>query len=320
MKAIIVREYGDVGVLKLEETPMPEVGVSDILVKIVAAGVNPVDTYIRQGNHVSAPPVPFTPGKDGAGIVEAVGEAVTKFAVGERVYLSGTITGTYAEYCLCREDQVHILPPEASFEEGAALFVPYATAFRALFQKARVEKGETVLIHGTSGAVGIAATQWAKSAGLTVYGTAGTEVGLELIKSVGVDFAFNHHTKGYLDEIRRKTADVGVDTILEMLANKNLVNDFSALARFGKIVIIGSRGVLEFEPRLAITIDATLLGMSLFNSSAEDFEQIFIQIEHGIISGVVKPVIGARLPLSEAAEAHRKIIEDNAHGKIVLNV
>ena len=181
MKAIIVREYGDESVMKLEETETQKPGAGEILVQIKAAGVNPVDTYVRQGNHPSAPSVPFTPGKDAAGIVSAIGDGVSKVSIGDRVYLAGAITGTYAEYALCTKDQVWSLPENTTFEQGAGVFVPYATAYRALFKRARLVAGEDVLIHGASGAVGIAAIQWAKHAGARVFGTAGSEKGIDLI-------------------------------------------------------------------------------------------------------------------------------------------
>ena len=318
MQAIVVREYGEPEVMKLEETPIPEVGVSYVLVRIKAAGVNPVDTYVRQGNHPSTPPLPFTPGKDAAGIVDAVGTEVSKVAVGDRVYLAGSVSGTYAEYALADESQVWRLPESAGFEQGAGIFVPYATAHRALFQRAMAAGGETVLIHGASGAVGIAAIQWAKNAGLRVLGTAGSENGMKLVKEQGADLVFDHTSDGYLDEISNATERTGVDIILEMLANVNLEKDFGVLAKFGRIVVIGSRGSLEFTPRLTMTKDASVLGMSLFNASEEEFENIHKAIYEGLAEGYLAPVIGKRFSLAEAAVAHHEVIENKAFGKIVL--
>ncbi len=318
MKAIIVREYGEADVLKLEEAPMPSVGVSDVLVKIRAAGVNPVDTYIRQGVQAAKMSLPYIPGKDGAGTVEAVGEAVTKFVPGDRVFTTGNAMGTYAEYCVCAESQLQKLPFKATFEEGAAIGVPYQTAFRALFQKAKAIKGESVLIHGASGAVGIAAIQWAKSSGLKVFGTAGSITGLELIRNVGVDFAFDHSKEGYLEDISAATENAGIDVILEMLANQNLVIDFKVLAKFGRIVVVGSRGSLEFDPRLTMTIDASIIGMSLFNAPDDDLQEIQRQIEIGIEAGFIKPIIKKIFPLEEATMAQKEVIEQKAAGKIVL--
>jgi len=184
MKAIRVSEFGDADRLRLEEIEKPVPGPGQVLVRVMAAGVNPVDTYIRSGTHSVRPDLPYTPGKDAAGIIEAVGEGVA-IPLGTRVYTADSLTGTYAEFCLCNEEQVHALGEGISFEQGAGIFVPYATAYRALFQKAQAKAGETVLIHGASGAVGIAAIQFARRAGLRVIGTAGSEAGIELIKNTG---------------------------------------------------------------------------------------------------------------------------------------
>ena len=318
MKSINVREYGEPEVMKLEETPIPEVGVSDILVEVKAAGVNPVDTYVRQGVHPSTPPLPFTPGKDGAGIVSTIGEKIDKVAVGDRVYLAGSKTGTYAEYAVCDETQVWKLPEKTTFSQGAGVFVPYATAYRALIQKAKAKTGDKVFIHGASGAVGIAAIQWAKNAGLKVIGTASSDKGLELVKEQGADFVFDHSGENYLDQIYELTDGRGVQIILEMLANVNLQRDFEVLAKFGKIVVIGSRGSLEFDPRVTMGKDASILGMSLFNASNEDFAEIHEAIFRGLDKGFLKPVVGKTFDLGDAPNAHHEVIESKAFGKIVL--
>jgi NADPH2:quinone reductase len=283
----------------------------------MAAGVNPVDTYIRSGTHSIRPALPYTPGKDAAGIVEAIGEGVS-IAVGTRVYTADSLTGTYAELCLCREDQVHVLPRNITFEQGAGIFVPYATAYRALFQKAAAKSGNRVLIHGASGAVGIAAIQFAKRAGLIVLGTAGSQEGIDLVKSVGADFAFVHSSDGYLSDVLAATGGDGVDIILEMLANENLEKDFDVLAKHGRIVVIGNRGSLQFTPRLAMSKDATIHGMVLFNASTDDMNQIHAAIAEGMECGTISPVVESVFKLEEAADAHRSVINRKALGKIVL--
>ncbi len=320
MKAIVVRKYGEPEAMKLEEVADLEPDADQILVRIKAAGINPVDTYVRQGNHVSAPPVPFTPGKDAAGIVESVGENIMKVKIGDRVYLAGSITGTYAETALCEESQVWSLPNSTSFEQGAGVFVPYATAYRALIMKARPKIGETVLIHGASGAVGIAAVQWAKNAGLTIIGTAGSEDGKRLVKEQGADFVFDHSSKNYLNEIDEVTENKGVDIILEMLANENLVKDFDVLAKFGRIVIIGNRGSLEFDPRLIMGKDATIYGVALFNTSQNEFAEIHSEIYKGLSESYLKSIVGKKFSFENAPQAHIEVIESKAFGKIVLEI
>jgi NADPH2:quinone reductase len=316
MKAIIVREFGAADVLKLEEIEPPTPSANQILVKIEAAGVNPVDTYIRAGFYPVKPNLPYTPGKDGAGRVEAVGADVKKFKTGDRILTADSVSGTYAEYCLCEEKHLIKLPENVSFEQGAGVFVPYGTSYRALFQKAKAKQGETVLIHGASGGVGTAAVQWAKNAGLTVVGTASSDEGQKLVKEQGADFVFNHADEDYLQKIFDATG--GVDVILEMLANVNLVKDFDVLKMFGRIVIIGNRGSLDFNPRLTMGKEASIFGMALFNAPEAEMNEIHEAIYQGLSEGFLNPIVGKTYKLKDAAEAHRAVIEDKAFGKIVL--
>lgn len=316
MKAIIVREFGGPEVLRYEEVETPEPGDREVLVKVEAAGVNPVDTYIRTGTHAQKPQLPYTPGKDAAGTVEKTGAAVEKFKPGDRVLTTGTISGAYAEFCLCGEDQLIRLPENVSFEQGAGVFVPYATSYRALFQRAGAVRGESVLVHGASGGVGVAAVQWAKNAGLKVVGTAGSEEGKKLVTEQGADLVFDHSKENYLNEIKEATG--GVEIILEMLANENLAKDFEVLKMFGRIVVIGNRGSLDFNPRLAMSKDASIFGMSLFNAPPEAMREIYEAISDGLEQGFLKPVVGKTFELKDAADAHRAVIEEKAFGKIIL--
>ncbi len=318
MKQIVVREYGPPEVMKVEDVETPAPTGSEVVVRIEAAGVNPVDTYLRSGIHAHAPKLPYTPGKDGAGVVESVGEAVTGTKPGDRVYTAGSISGTYAEYSLCDESHLGRLPENVSFEAGAGVWTPYATSYRALFQKAKAIPGETVLIHGASGGVGIAAIQWAKSAGMRVIGTASSDAGKELVLENGADKVFDHTDVDHLSDIRECTCGSGVDVILEMLANENLENDFEALAMFGRIVVVGNRGSLQFTPRLAMTKDATILGMSLFNANSSAMEEIHRAIYVGLSNGSLSPRVNRSFPLAEASAAHEAIINEKAAGKIVL--
>ena len=188
MKAIRVQAFGPPEVMKIETIADPQPGPGQVLVAIRAAGVNPVDAYIRSGMYRPDLPLPYTPGIDGAGVVEAAGAEVTKFRTGQRVYLTWAISGSYAQKTLCDATHVYPLPEETSFAEGAALGVPYGTAYRALFQRAHAVPGETVLVHGASGSVGLAALQFARAAGMRVIGTAGSDRGLELARQEGAHF------------------------------------------------------------------------------------------------------------------------------------
>jgi NADPH:quinone reductase len=318
MKSIIVREFGNPEVMRLEEVRTPRPSGTQVLVRIHAAGVNPVDTYLRTGIHAHAPKLPYTPGKDGAGVVKAIGDGVTKWKVGDRVYTANSVTGTYAEYSICEEIDLGRLPNSVSFEKGAGIWTPYATSFRALFQKAGARSGETVLVHGASGGVGVAAVQWAKNAGLTVIGTASSDDGKDLVKASGADHVLDHSDDSQYDQINEITGGRGVDVVIEMLANVNLENDFKSLAMFGRIVVVGNRGSLEFTPRNAMGKDATIYGMSLFNSSQQDRDEIHAAIYKGLSEGYLDPTVSRTFPLSEAAGAHHAVMENKALGKIIL--
>lgn len=318
MKAIVVHEFGNPEVMRLEEVEDPKPGIGEVVIKIHAVGVNPVDTYIRSGLYPVGPRLPYTPGMDGAGIVESVGEGVKLLKAGDRVYIAGTISGSYAEKALCRESQVHPLPENISFPQGAALGVPYGTAYRALFQRARAIPGEVVLVHGASGGVGVAAVQIARAAGLRVIGTGGTERGRQLIMEQGAHYVFDHHAPDHMERILKSTGGRGVDVILEILANVNLGRDPGILAQGGRIVVIGSRGTVEIDPRDAMRRDAAILGMVLMNAPECDLYSIHAALGAGLENGALRPVIGREFRLEEASRSHREIMETSAYGKIVL--
>jgi NADPH:quinone reductase len=318
MKAIRVHEFGGPEVLKLDEVPNLKAGPGQVVIHVKAAGVNPYDTYMRQGTYAIKPQLPYTPGSDAAGTVESLGEGVDEFSPGDTVYTSGTLTGAYAEQTLAEAWQVHRLPSNISFNQGAGLNVPYATAYRALFLIAHARAAETVLVHGASGGVGTAAVQLARAAGMTVIGTGGTDRGRELVMAEGAHYALDHNAVGYLDELKKITKGRGVDVILEMLANVNLAKDLTILAPKGRVVVIGNRGNIEINPRDIMSRETAVLGMVLWNTTREDLRCIHAGIAAGLANGSLRPVVGKQIPLAEAAEAHRAVLAPGAHGKIVL--
>lgn len=318
MKAIRVHKFGSSEVMTLEDIPELIPGSNQLKIEVKAIGVNPVDTYIRAGIYPIKPDLPFTPGKDAAGIITEIGSEVKHKKVGDRVYVCGNQSGSYAQQLICDANQAHSLPDHTDFSAGAALGVPYSTAFYALNFRAQALPGETVLIHGASGAVGIAAIQIAKANGLRVIGTAGTEQGLELLKSQGVIAALNHNSENYLDAIIELTCGQGVDVVLEMLANVNLDKDLKLLAQNGRIVVIGNRGTIEIDPRDTMGKNASVLGMSLFNVDPKDLTQIHAAIKAGLIDGRYKPIIHSEIPITDAAKAHDLVMLNGVYGKIVL--
>ena len=317
MRAIVVREFGGPEVMKLEDVPAPSPGAGQILIRVRAVGVNPVDTYIRSGTYARKPNLPYTPHADIAGTVEAVGTGVSRVKPADRVYAYMTDAGG-AELALAEEWQVQRLPERATFQQGAAMGVPYGTAWRALLIKAKARPGETVLVHGASGGVGSAAVQIARAQGMRVIGTAGTDEGLRLVREQGAHHALNHRDADYLKQIPALTGGRGVDVILEMLANVNLDRDLEIIAPRGRVAVIGNRGRVEIDPRKMMGKDGTIVGMTLFNTTREEFAEIHAGLVAGLENGTLNPVIGRELPLDQAPQAHLAVMEPGAFGKIVL--
>ena len=322
MHAIVVKQFGGAEVLEFGEVADPKPASGQVVVRLHAAGVNPYETYIRSGKYARLPELPYIPGSDGAGLVESIGEGVTGIALGDRVYVATSVArwGTYAERIACDAAAVHPLPDAISFSQGAALGVPAATAYRALVIRAQARASETVLIHGASGGVGIAATQFARAMGLRVIGTAGTPEGLDAVKRAGAHTVLNHREDGYLAKIPELTGGRGVDVILEMLANMNLDKDLGVLAPRGRVIVVGNRGRIEIDARQTMAKESAILGMQLWAASPDEARQTHAAIGAALETGLLKPTVGRELPLASAPEAQRAVMEDAATGKIVLTM
>jgi len=317
MKAIIVEQFGEPSVMRLAEIADPRVGDSEILLRVMAVGVNPVDAYIRSGTYGTRS-LPYTPGLDAGGIVEAVGQDVRGFAPGDRVYAAGTKTGAYAELALCEVAQIHHLPDNISFEQGSALGVPYATAWCALMLRAKARQGETVLVHGATGGVGLAAVQIALDCGLNVVATGGTPKGRQLLKQQDAHYVFDHGAPDSRHEILAVNCGRGPNVILEMAAHHNLAADLQMIARHGRIVVIGSRGEININPRDIMSREAHITGITLFNVTPEETALAHAYIAKGLTNGALKPVIRDCIPLGNASAAHETVMQSGAGGKLVL--
>ncbi|XP_068095310.1 quinone oxidoreductase isoform X2 [Hyperolius riggenbachi] len=320
MRAIRVLEFGKPEVLKLlTDVPVPSPVENQVLIRVHACGINPVDTYIRAGVYARKPNLPYTPGSDVSGVVEEVGNNVTCFKKGDRVFTRSTITGGYAEYTLAAEETVYPLPGKLSFKQGAAISVPYFTAYRALFQKAHGKPGEVVLVHGASGGVGIAACQIARAHGFRVFGTAGSQEGLNLVLQNGAHQVFNHRDQDYIEKIQEAAGGGGINVILEMLSNVNLSNDLKLLSVGGRVVIIGCRGSIEINPRDTMAKESSIIGVSLFSSSKEEWAEAGAALFGGMETGWLQPLIGPEYSLDKAVQAHEDIIQNTgATGKMIF--
>lgn len=323
MKAILIQEFGGPEVLVLREAPDPTPGPGQVRVRLHACGVNPYDTYQRTGNYARKPQLPYIPGADAAGVVDALGEGVTSRAVGDRVYIGGTAVdrsiGAYAEFAICEPCQVHPLPERLSFAQGAAINVPYVTAWHAVMHLSGTRPGDTIFIHGASGAVGLAAVQIARNAGLRVIGSAGTDAGVALVDAQGDDVVVvNHREEGYLAKVTAATGGLGPHAVVEMLANENLDRDLGLVAPGGTIVVIGNRGRTEVDARQIMMKGLTVKGFALWNVPTDVVSRAHHGLAPGFASGALTPVIGTVMPLADAAKAHELVMAPGAKGKIVL--
>lgn len=322
MKAIRAHAFGGPEVLELQEIADPTPGPGEVVIDILAAGVNPADTYMRSGTYAIVPDLPYTPGGDGGGIISAIGDGVTEFQIGDRVLvgtaLSSDLTGCYAEKVKRPSREVLHLPDMLGFEQAATFGVSYPTAHYALFERGGAKAGETVLIHGASGSVGTCAIQLAKRAGMRVIGSAGSPNGLELVRAQGADLAVDHTKPGYLEEVRAFTSNAGPDLILEMLANVNLAADLDTVAKYGRIMIIGNRGEISINARVAMMKEIDIRGLALWNATPAQIKPIMADVMTGVADGTLSPVIGQQFRLADASRAHEAVLEPGAFGKIVL--
>lgn len=322
MKAIRIHEFGGPDVLQLDDVADPVPGPGEAVFNVQAVGVNPVDTYMRSGTHRVKPDLPYIPGGDAAGEVSAVGDGVTAFKPGDRVFAGSVLgfgfTGCYAEKVVRAAEHLLLIPDAVTFAEAVAFGVSYPTAHYALFARGGAKAGETVFVHGASGSVGTSAIQLAKQAGLTVIGSAGSQDGLDLVLQEGADHAVNHNEPGYLDQVRALTGGSGPELILEMLADVNLAADMELAAPYGRIIIIGNRGEITINPRIAMAKDLDIRGVMLLNVPEADIQIIMKDILDGAGAGKLKPVVGRTFPLAKAAAAQLAVLENGNGGKIVL--
>ncbi|KAI1706047.1 zinc-binding dehydrogenase domain-containing protein [Ditylenchus destructor] len=319
MRAAVVRQFGAAENILVESgVPIPTVDDKQILVQVHSAGVNPVDTYIRSGTYAALPSLPYTPGREGAGIISKVGTNVKNLKVGDRVWFNQPITGSTAQFALTNAELTYPLSERLSFSQAATLGIAFMTAYKALFDKAGAQAGQSLLIHGISGGVGLAASQLAKAHGLRVAGTSSTQQGSKLARQNGAQDVFNHGQENYIAEIKEKFPN-GFDIILEMLANVNLAKDIDLVANHGRIVVIGNRGSIEINPRALMSKEALIIGVMLGLSTTEEYQRIAERLNALIEAGHVSPYVGQHFPLEQIAQAHYAVIDQSNGARVSIN-
>lgn len=319
MKAVQVREFGTADVLKISELPDPIPGNGEVLIRVRAAGVSPLDTYVREQSHgAPTPNLPYIPGFEAAGEIAAIGEGVKNFKVGDRVYVN-TFLGAYSELIVQHENSVYPLADSVCFSQGTLVANSYPTAYYALFDLARGKAGDLVFIHGASGAVGTAAVQLAKAAGMTVVGTAGSDRGLELIQQEGAHHALNHREPNYLQQALELTEGKGYDVILEMNASKKLADDVALVGTFGRIIVIGGTdAAVTFDPTPILWKGASIIGLYIGLTTPEESAQIHNALYTQLQNNALRPIVGQEFALTDVAKAHEAVHQSSSAGKIVL--
>ena len=322
MKAVRIHEYGGPEVLVLDDVPMPEPGPSQILVRVAAATVNPIDVAVRENRFPTPKSPPKTLGSDGAGEVVAVGERVAAVHVGDRVSFSGLgigSEGSYADYALIAETQAVPIPERLSYQEAAALGMVFPAAYYGLVTRGAVKEGETVLVQGASGGVGSASVQLAKALGARVLATASGADAVELVASLGAEAVIDYRAEDVAARVKELTEGRGVDLVHEMVISVNLPLDVELVAKGGRIVCTGQGPSPEATVPIGAALgkDVSLLFMNLNNAGRAGVAAIAAKVAAMAASGKVRPVIGTTLPLAEARRAHELLAGDHL-GKIVL--
>jgi len=305
MKAIVVQQPGGPETLKVSDAPRPQPKEDEVLIRVAAAGVNPVDAYIRAGRFGGGK-TSFTPGMDVAGVIEAIGTDAKKFKAGDAVYayLSFDEQGGYAEFCVAKESEVSLKPKNISFEQAAAVPLAGTTAWQALIDTAQLKSGQTVLIHGGSGGVGHLAIQIAKAKGARVIATAST-ANQEMLKKLGVDQAIDYSKTKFENVVK------DVDVVLDATRSDALNRSYGVVKKGGFIVTItGMPNPAELEKH-------GIRGGSLM---AHPDSQVLQELTKLIEAGKITPVVSQVFPLTQAGKAHEQIETRHTRGKIVLKV
>lgn len=330
MKAAFVNEFGPPENIIYGDLPRPEPTGSQVLVKVEAVAVNPVDTYIRGGAIAMNAPLPFVVGCDLAGVVEAVGPDVTLFQVGQRVWGSnqGLLgrQGTFAEYAAVDQCWLYPTPEAVKSEDAAAISLVGVTAHLGLVRDAKLQAGEILFVNGGTGGVGSTVAQMSKAIGAQVVTTAGSDEKVQACRDLGADLAINYKTEDVAAKIKQFAPD-GVNVWWETLRTPNFEQTFSHLHMRGRMIVMAGRDARpEFPIGPFYTRDCKLFGFAMFNASPDEQRAAAEDINRWLVEGKLKPRIDRVMPLADAAKAHRLQEESTVGGsgalagKIVLKV
>ncbi|TAJ36964.1 MAG: NADPH:quinone oxidoreductase family protein [Reyranella sp.] len=326
MRAVVCDRLGDPSVLKIEERPIPEAGPGEIVVKVGAASVNFPDVLTVSGEYQHKPELPFVPGMEGAGLVHAMGADVTKWALGDRV-IFGVRPGAFAEYAkLKATGNLMRLPDGWSFAEGSGFRVAAQTAYHSLVHRAALRKGETLLVHGASGGVGLAAVQLGRHLGARVIATGSDDARLAVVRASGADEVVNYRTGDFVAAVKALTDGKGCDVIYDPVGGEILEKSVRAAAYGARLLVVGftSGGPSKLMSNHILIKGLTVLGVrageTILRLSPELGRDYVEELPRLAALGVMRPNISHRFPMERAADAFRALLDRKVVGKAVIEM
>lgn len=324
MKAVLCKAFGPAETLVLEEIASPEAKKNEVLLQVHAAGVNFPDTLIIEGKYQFKPPFPFSPGGEAAGVVTAVGEKVSHLKVGDRV-MALTGWGSFAEEVAVPGYNVMPIPASMDFASAAAFGMTYGTSMHALKQRANLQPGETLLVLGASGGVGLAAVEIGKAMGAKVIAAASSAEKLEVAKAAGADELINYSESNLKDEVKRLTGGQGADVIYDPVGGDLFDAAIRSIAWNGRLLVVGfaSGRIPELPVNLALLKGAAVVGVfwgAFAQRQPQDNAANFQQLFAWHAAGKLKPLVSQTFPLAQAAEAINTLGQRKAVGKVVVQV
>ncbi len=324
MRALVCKEYGPTDALVIEDVDDPVPGEGQILVDVHAAGINFPDVLAIAGKYQVKTPTPFVPGNEAAGVVDAVGAGVDRFARGDRVIIN-TMGGSFAEKCVADVKMCLPLPEELDFEQGAGFTVTYGTSYHALRQSARLEAGETVLVLGAAGGVGITAVELAKAMGARVIAAASSDEKLAFAKSAGADETINYSKVPLKETAKELSGGNGVDVVYDPVGGELAEEAYRALAWHGRYLVIGfaAGDIPKFAANIALLKEASIIGVwwgTWASRNPQAQMQNMMDLADMLHEGRICPRVTESYSLDEFAEAFRAITERRARRKVTLRM
>lgn len=325
MRALVCKEYGPPSNLVLEECPAPRPGAGEVLVGIHAAGINFPDLLVIAGQYQVKTPLPFIPGSEASGVVMATGEGANRYAPGDRVMILTGNGGAFAEQSVVRESMCQPLPAGISFEQGAGFTITYGTSYHALVQCARLQPGETILVLGAAGGVGITAVEIAKALGARVIAAASSNEKLAFARAAGADEGINYSHESVKDRVRELTSGKGVDVVYDPVGGDLATQAYRSLAWHGRYLVIGFAGgsIPQFPLNIALLKAASIIGVwwgPWVEKHPAEAEQNMAELGEMIATGRLRPRVTETFSLDRFADAFLSISERRALGKVVFRI